>query len=699
MSVRRSSDGRSAGRRRLAPKELGPHRSVRGIVGAGVVGAIVVGAIGLVHALVIAPRYHVGSFDDDASYVLAARALAVGHGITSRAAGGYPLVGVYPPGYPALLSPLAAIWPSSVFTFRVVSLLLFVSIFPLTWAYLRRRRIAQPLRLAILALLALNPVLGTYATMVMSETAFVVVLLLMLLALDRWQLDRRTITWAGAGSVLSAAALLWLKEAGVGVVIGVVLWLALRRLFRKAFVAAAVSVVLLMPLMIMRSLAGADLIGSRYSGDLGGVFKGGLVSRVVHVVPHAAWTYVTEAVPRTIVPISNGFLPSDGPVGGIMLVLTWTAAPLVVLGFVVWCRRHADAACLAVPVYLAETLIYPYTNERRVVLVLPVILAWYAFGAASAFAAIRSVAGRVGGRIAPRLGVVLPVMTSLLLLVALAGQFTRDYLYFEGADSSSPGGSPYMAVLRQLGTAQDVVETDYLWTTALYSGHRTANGAYLAGCDPGPVADAVHADRAGYLLTASLNGSGPVDGGCLLPVAASLPQAVRLYRTSRDQASVFQFVGPGTAHPDLGDRVATATVDGGGAPVSQPDEQPQLVGDPAGRYWSLPANQGTAKLTWSWNDPVEISQISLGAASGIDSSTASVQVSARSPDGGWRVLAAAPGPVGAGRRTAFLLVRLPRPEVVTALRVSVGVNMVNGVNGVGPESVAVHDFHALGPNP
>ncbi|MDQ1400585.1 MAG: hypothetical protein QOK20_2517, partial [Acidimicrobiaceae bacterium] len=38
-------------------------------------------------------------------------------------------------------------------------------------------------------------------------------------------------------------------------------------------------------------------------------------------------------------------------------------------------------------------------------------------------------------------------------------------------------------------------------------------------------------------------------------------------------------------------------------------------------------------------------------------------------------------------------------EVVTALRVSVGVNVVNGVNGVGPESVAVHDFHALGPNP
>lgn len=253
-----------------------------------------------------------------------------------------------------------------------------------------------------------------------------------------------------------------------------------------------------------------------------------------------------------------------------------------------------------------------------------------------------------------------------------------------------------MAVLRQLGSAHDVVETDYLWTTALYSGHRTANGAYLAGCDPGPVADAVRADRAGYLLTAALNGSGPVDGGCLLPVVASLPEAVRLYRTTRDQASVFQLVGPGTLHPDLVDHLATATVDGGPSAVAQPDEQPQVAGDPAGRYWTLQADGGTAVLTWSWNIPVPLSQLSLGAAGGVESTTASIQVSARSPDGSWRVLGAAPGAVGASERTPFLLVRPPRSEVVTALRVTVG---VNGGQKPGSSTVAIHDFHALGPNP
>ncbi|MGH9125796.1 MAG: hypothetical protein ACRDZ8_13870, partial [Acidimicrobiales bacterium] len=41
-------------------------------------GAIVVTLVGLAHALVVSIRYHVGSFDDDASYVSLARAIAAG---------------------------------------------------------------------------------------------------------------------------------------------------------------------------------------------------------------------------------------------------------------------------------------------------------------------------------------------------------------------------------------------------------------------------------------------------------------------------------------------------------------------------------------------------------------------------------------------------------------------------------------------
>ena len=639
----------------------------------------------------VARRYHVGSFDDDASYILAARAVAAGHGITSRLAGGVPLISVYPPGYPVLLSPLAALWPSGDLAFRALSLALFVAIFPLTWVYLGRRRVSPPVRLAVLALLALNPVLATYATMVMPEVAFVVVGLLMLLAIDRWQQEQRTITWAGAGVALSAAGILWLKEAGVGVVIGVVVWLLLRRWWRKALWAAAAPVALFLPLLVVRARLGTSLIGSRYSGDLGGVFKGGLVARILHVVPDAAWTYVTEAVPHTIMPTTRGLLPAEGPIGALLLVLAWTATPLVVVGFVVWCRRHSDAASLAVPVYLAETLIYPFTNERRVILVLPLIVAWYVLGATSVFATVPRAAGRFPSRFMPAVATGLPVLACALALICLGGQFTRDYLYFEGADSSSPGGSSYMAFLRQLGTPDDVVETDYLWTTALYTGHRTANGAYLAGCDPARITDAIRTDGAGYLLTASLNGAGPVDDACLLAVVAGRSTAVRLFRSPRDDASVFELIGPGTGHPATRDLVADATVDGGGQPVGAADEVPQADGDPAGRYPTLTAPGATTALTWSWPQPVSISQISLGAAGALDGPTTSVKVAVRSPDGIWREVAAASGAVGAESGNPFLLVGAPQPDLVTSVRVTVTTS--------GPATVAIHDFHALGPGP
>ncbi|MDQ6614903.1 MAG: hypothetical protein M3083_09170 [Actinomycetota bacterium] len=696
-----------------------------------IVGIVLVMALGLVHAFVVARRYHVGSFDDDATYVLAARALAAGHGLTSRAAGGYPLVGVYPPGYPALLSPLAAIWPSGVLAFRVLSSVLFAAIFPLTWTYLARRRVPEPVRLAVLALLALNPVLATYATMVMPEVAFVVVLLLMLLALDRWAQQAGLITWAGAGTVLCAATLLWLKEAGIGLVIGVVAWLVLRcalrdpvspsavspgavspgavspsavspsavprsavprsALLRKAVLAAVGPAVLFLPLLLMRARVGADLIGSRYSRDLGGVVNDGLVARITQVVPAAVRAYASQAVPRSIVPTIGGFLPNHGPVGAVLLLLTWTAAPLVGVGFVVWCRRYADATCQAVPVYLVGTLIYPFTNERRVILVLPVIVAWYILGATSVFAAANRAASRAGGRVVPYLARRLPVVASLLLLVVLASQFTRDYLYFEGAQSSAPGGSPYMALLRQLGQPRDIVETDYLWTTALYSGHRTTNRGYLAGCDRQPVADAIRADGAAYVLTAALDGRGPVDDACVLSIVAGLPEAVRLYRSTRDLSSVFELVGPGTRHPAVRDRLADAVLDGGPETVVMVDELPQTSGDPAGRYPTVAVTHGASALTWSWKQPVSISQLSLGAAGASTTETTKVEVSMRHPDGTWKIVTAAPGAVGADPRHPFVLATFPTAEYITAVRVVVIVPRG------GSATVAAHDVHALGP--
>ena len=660
--------------------------------------------IGLVHALVVAQRYHVGSFDDDAAYALVARALASGAGFTARLLTGSPLVGVVPPGYPALLAPLAAIWPTGLVAFRALSLAMFLAIFPLTWTYLGRRHVAQPVRIAVLSFLALSPVLGTYATMVMPEVPFVGVLLVLLLLVDRWEPQPRTLTWAGAGTVACATALLYLKEAGVGLVIGVAGWLVVRRLWHKAAVVIVGPGLLFLPVVVSRASTGVPLIGSRYATDLG-TTGSGFLAQAGHVVPHALWTYLSSALPRSILPTDASPLPVNGPISALLAVFQWTVAPLLVIGFVTWLRRHGDAAAVAAPVYLFETLFYPFTNERRVVLILPVVVAWYVLGAAVTMSAARRVTA-AARRPVRQAGMAVPAVAVSVALVSLAVQFPRDYLFAVGQDTSAPGGSAYLDFLRALGQPAEVVETDYLWTTALFSGHRTANRAFAAQCDTGSIAHALEADRAGYLLTAAL--SGPiVDSGCVLDLAAAQPNAVRLFRTARDKASVFELVGPGTAHPDLRDLTATAQMTASPAGVTEVPEVPQTGGDPAGRSQSDASAGGAAVLTWSWPQPQSISQISLGAAAAVAAVTTGVTIESQGPDGTWHPVGRVAGPVGAGvgyavaappgstkrpaasARVPYLLREFRQPVQATALRITVTV-------GPGGGDVTLHDFHALG---
>ncbi|MGH3472605.1 MAG: hypothetical protein ACRDPG_11255, partial [Nocardioidaceae bacterium] len=338
--------------------------------------------VGLAHVAVVAPRYFVGSFDDDSSYILAARALISGKGLTGHMPGGSIVAGVYPPGYPALLAPLVWMWPHSFVPLRLLSVACYVAVFILTWVYLGRRRLGAGTRTAVLFVLALGPPLATYGSMVMAETPYLVLLLVLLLLFERWDSSGRVLSPAGVGVVLSAAGLIWLKEAGVGLVAGAVLWLLLRRSPRtrlRAAMLAGGTAALLVPIAVARLAGAVPLLGARYSQELGAYYSGGLVDRIVHVVPHAFWHLLSTALPATMVPYLSP-LPVRGWVVHLWIALSWLITVLVVVGAVVWFRRHRDAAILMVPAYLAETLLWPYVNERRVILVLPVLVAWFVLG-------------------------------------------------------------------------------------------------------------------------------------------------------------------------------------------------------------------------------------------------------------------------------------------------------------------------------
>ena len=620
--------GRAGGRDRRVPDAVVP---------------VATGLLGLVHALVVAPLYHVGSFDDDGSYVLIARALARGTGLGGTLPAGYPLIGTYPPGFPLLLTPLALVSGVSTWPYRVLVLVFSLALFPLTDRWLRRGGSPRWTRWCVLVLLALNPVAASYATEVMAEAPFLVATVSLVLLARRWQAaGTRVLSPWGAGTVLLAAALLWLKEAGLGLVAGLVLWLLLRRAWRQAVTLVVGTGLACAPILLYRAAAGTPLAGSRYSSEIGGGMHLG-------AIPDAIGQYWTTALPRTLVPL--GGLPT-----GVFAVVTSTVPVFVVVGAVVWAHRVRDPGWLMVAVYLAETLVYPFVNERRVILVLPVVLAWYVVGA---HAALRLV-GRLLARLRPGLAAdrLLAVLLAVLVVVPLSLQLHRYYLLDAGQETSQPLGSPYLRFVRAATDPGEVVETYYQWTTSLGTDRRTASQAFDVGCTDAAIRGAAYEDGARVLVNAAWKVAPPLTD-CVTARLSAASWALPLYRTALDEATVYQLVGPGTRDPDARDAV-------------------QGVGTES------PAAGGTTS-TWSWGGTRDLDQLSVGAAAPRTGQASRVRLEWRDDGGRWHEASATDGAVGPTRATPFLLWRPATPVLATGVRVVV----------LGGEGISTVDVHAL----
>lgn len=672
--------------------------------------------VALAHAFVVGLHYYVGSFDDDANYILTARALLAGKGLTGSLVSGNSVIGAYPPGYPLLIAPIQWAFPgdSAFVPLRVFSALCGAAVLPLTWGWMRRRSMPPPTRAAVMVLLALDPVLATFSTMVMAETPFLVAFLALLAAADRWDRAGRLWCWPAVAVVVLSAAEVWLKEAGIGLVAGIALWYWMRRQWGRGVAVLAGVGVSLLPVLVGRLVEGIPLAGARYTEELNNYYRGGLVHRVLVVVPHNLLQWLFVALPATVVafvsPVS--WLPTPGYWFG------WQVTVFTVVGLLVAIRRHRDLTVVAVPVYAAMTLLYPFINQRRVILVLPVVLAWYALGVHATVVFVaryarRHLSARRSGR-ARRVGWTGFALAAVVLVVApLASQFPRDYLYGFGQSSSRLRGSRAMELLAALRPHSTVVETEYRYGTALFDGHRTDNTAftliYHDGCSLARARRGIAADHAGFLVIGDLNKPEVTESVCLMKMATTLPWSVRLLRTERDETTVFELIGPGTAHPDLRSLLPEASLSGsGGIAALRLHRLGGGRGDAGDHPGSAPTTTvgagGEGVITWRWARSRTISQVSLGEAGVLAAgrrpqrgslragATRYVSVQLETRSGQWLTLRSAPGAVGDHGSAPYLLDQLPRPVRARALRVVVGAPA-----GSLGRRVFAEDFVALGP--
>jgi hypothetical protein len=266
-------------------------------------------------------------------------------------------------------------------------------------------------------------------------------------------------------------------------------------------------------------------------------------------------------------------------------------------------------------------------------------------------------------------------LAAALTVIPLVPQLPRDYLLNLGQDTSHFDGSSYVRLLRQLGPPGEVVETDYISSTALFTGHDTHGYAFtaaLSSCDPRVIRAALTLDDAGFLLLGDVNKPGILDSPCLFSTASASTWAVLLLHTSQDNASVFELIGPGSGHPDLQDLTAAATK------TSSASE--------AGRVWE-----------WDWGTPRTVTQVSVGEA-GRAGTTTAVTLQILQVDGAWHTVAASRAALGDGPNVApYLLATLPAGTEATAVRVVIAGSGMSPAATVAAPAPA--DVEALGPGP
>ena len=653
-------------------------------------------AVQLAHTLAVAPTYYVGSFDDDANYLMAAHVLASGGGLTSTMPSGATVVANYLPGYPVLLVPLIWVFGPALWVPRALSTLCVAALYPLLWTWMARRGVKPSYRVAVLGLLAINTVMATYSTMVMAEAPFLVVLVLTLFAIDRW--DRQPGLPRAVVVVVLLAALVWLKEAGIGLVIGFVAYQLWRRCWSRAVGVSAGVGALLLPGLIARWLTGGATLGDRYKGEISHGGDGGFFHQVPKEVVNDTWSYLKDVLRQSVLPTGSP-LPAHGPVDVLMVAVGITVPVFSIVGAIVWYRRHPREESWMVWAYFAETLAYPYNNQRRVILVLPVVTIWYVVGAVAVGRYVLALGGHTLSRVTASVAVLVAV---LFAGVPTAAGFTRDYLFNVGQKSYQFARSPAMSLLKAIGPPSAVVETDYRGSVAFFSDHRTAWTAFTvttpygplaikdpsAACSVAVVKNALLADAAEFLMVGDVNYPGHMDSPCLLRMASYPPTAktigaVRLISTNHDQTSIFELLGRGSARPGLADWTTSTMPRPAAGRMTQ---VPNGEGDAGGTAFRAPSADGHATFDWSWRQPEPVTQLSIGSIT----STAPVRaatVSIELADHTWHIISRVEGTVGDYGVTPYVLAQLAGGTRALSLQVRVdtsGTAEVAYVNAIGP---------------
>jgi hypothetical protein len=368
---------------------------------------IIAGAIALVISLaiyILRLDKVVGFVVDDAWYVLLAKAMATGQGYTLINSPSPGIRPFYAPGFPALLSifyRIAPGFPGNIIVFKSVSIAAMLGVGFLSFHYFRRyRELPAYVSLGLALATTIYPAIVFLATStVMSECVFMLTQLAAIVVIERLVRDgRASSAWrfAALGGALSSFAFLT-RPAGLGLLIGTVIYLFKEKLIRQLLIFAAVAAVLVGPWMVYSRVhtptpeqmaeQSANIV-QPYTRQFWQRTAGQPLSGTITLdeLPERIWNNLSEigkydfgglvfySLYRPLEPGEPIRIPAEARMISLFL------AALAIAGFVFVVRQRWTLAEIVVPIAIGVMMMWGWEQYRLLLPAVPLLLFYLLMG-------------------------------------------------------------------------------------------------------------------------------------------------------------------------------------------------------------------------------------------------------------------------------------------------------------------------------
>lgn len=334
--------------------------------------------------------FQVGTYLDDAEYIVLAESIVEGSDYGLIYGPGETLPTRYPFGWPLLLAPAYALAEGGFQALKAMSLaftLANVVLLSVGWKHLGFP--SRPIGLASAALYALSPMVVGHARMVMSEAAFLFFVLLGLVLTAKSCSESRynTLEAPGLGAAWMCAT--YIRTIGLAFVVASLAYLCLKKRWHTLLAAVAGLMGVFALVLVLTPIDLHDLIGVQiYAEQFSTPTKWGqdqtansLGSRIAQGVLDYLGTHACDSlVPFVGGPTFQSLLGRFG-LGFLPWLLSGLVTVLLIAGYVYGLHEGSlYATHFYVPIYAAITVAWPWRGPRFLYGILPFMFAYLVAG-------------------------------------------------------------------------------------------------------------------------------------------------------------------------------------------------------------------------------------------------------------------------------------------------------------------------------